>query len=144
MANPPVLRCLGLHSGIGQRSETSAWKQRLTAERKCNILNEPTIIGIQFACTDMLPAYLKVLKARASQALNILDRFHIMKARQMKADGYEEVLKNNLRYVKAYLMREDFNRFWSCPSATSARPGHRPASFCVSGVCARTARRSSR
>ena len=56
----------------------------------------------------MLPAYLKVLKARASQALNILDRFHIMKkfgeaidkvraeeARQMKADGYEELLKNS-------------------------------------------------
>lgn len=44
-----------------------------------DILSESAISGIQFACTDMLPAYLKVLKARASQALNILDRFHIMK-----------------------------------------------------------------
>jgi transposase len=116
-----------------------------------NILTESTISGIQFACTDMLPAYLKVLKERASQTLNILDRFHIMKkfgdaldkiraeeARQMKQDGYEEVLKNsrwcllkrkanltkkqvvklrellkyNLRSVKGYLMREDFQRFW--------------------------------
>lgn len=124
-----------------------------------DILSESATRGIQFACTDMLPAYLKVLKARASQALNILDRFHIMKkfgdaldqvrageARQLKADGYEEVLKNsrwcllkrkanltrkqvvklrellkyNLRSVKAYLMREDFQRFWAYTSATWA------------------------
>ena len=124
-----------------------------------DILDAPTISGIKFACTDMLPAYLKVLKQRASSALNILDRFHIAKkfsealdkvraeeARQMKADGYEEVLKNsrwsllkrrsnlttkqtvklrellkyNLRTVKAYLMREDFNRFWTYTSPTWA------------------------
>jgi transposase len=124
-----------------------------------DILDAATISGIKFACTDMLPAYLKVLKQRASGALNILDRFHIAKkfsealdkvraeeARQMKADGYEEVLKNsrwsllkrrsnlttkqtvklqellkyNLRTVKAYLMREDFNRFWTYTSPTWA------------------------
>lgn len=124
-----------------------------------DILDAQTASGIKFACTDMLPAYLKVLKQRASGALNILDRFHIAKkfsealdkvraeeARQMKADGYEEVLKNsrwsllkqrsnlttkqtvklrellkyNLRTVKAYLMREDFNRFWTYTSPTWA------------------------
>lgn len=124
-----------------------------------DILDAQTASGIKFACTDMLPAYLKVLKQRASGALNILDRFHIAKkfsealdkvraeeARQMKADGYEEVLKNsrwsllkqrsnlttkqtvklrellkyNLRTVKAYLMREDFNRFWTYKSPTWA------------------------
>lgn len=124
-----------------------------------DILSQPTIDGIQFACTDMLPAYLKVLKERASHTLNILDRFHIMKkfgealdkiraeeARQLKKDGYEEILKNsrwcllkrrfnltkkqtvklrellkyNLNTVKAYLMREDFNRFWTYQSATWA------------------------
>jgi len=124
-----------------------------------DILDASTISGIKFACTDMLPAYLKVLKQRASGALNILDRFHIAKkfsealdkvraeeARQMKADGYEEVLKNsrwsllkrrsnlttkqtvklrellkyNLRTVKAYLMREDFNRFWTYTSPSWA------------------------
>ena len=124
-----------------------------------DILSDTTIKGIQFACTDMLPAYLKVLRERASQALNILDRFHIMKkfgdaldkvraeeSRQLKKDGYEEILKNsrwcllkrranltkkqivklrellkyNLTSVKAYLMREDFNRFWTYTSATWA------------------------
>jgi transposase len=124
-----------------------------------DILSQSTIDGIQFACTDMLPAYLKVLKERASHAMNILDRFHIMKkfgealdkiraeeSRQMKKDGYEEILKHsrwcllkrrfnltkkqtvklrellkyNLKTVKAYLMREDFNRFWMYQSATWA------------------------
>jgi transposase len=124
-----------------------------------DILNETTRQGIRFACTDMWAAYLKVLKARASQALNILDRFHISKkfgealdkiraeeSRELKNAGYEEVLKHsrwcllkrkenltskqtvklsellkqNLRSVKAYLMREDFNRFWTYRSATWA------------------------
>ena len=65
--------------------------------------------------------------------MNILDRFHIMKkfgealdkvraeeARQLNEDGDEEILKYNLKTVKAYLMREDFNRFWTYQSATWA------------------------
>ena len=59
-----------------------------------NVLSEPTINGIQFACTDMLPAYLKVLKARASQALNILDRFHIMKKLAKTLLKHESLLLN--------------------------------------------------
>ena len=124
-----------------------------------DLLDSKTIEGIKYACTDMLPAYLKVLKARASSTLNILDRFHIAKkfgealdkvraeeTRQMYKDGYESVLKNsrwsilkrrsnltthqtvklrellryNLKTTKAYLMREDFNRFWSYTSPTWA------------------------
>ncbi len=34
--------------------------------------------GIPFAWTNMLPTYLKVLKARASQALNMRDWFDII------------------------------------------------------------------
>ena len=75
-----------------------------------DVLDETTRQGIQFACTDMWPAYLKVLKSRASKALNILDRFHIAKkfgealdnvraeeSRQLKSDGYDEVLKHSRR-----------------------------------------------
>ena len=124
-----------------------------------DILDDTTCEGIRFACTDMWAPYLSVLKERASKALNILDRFHIMKkfgvaldqvraeeTRQLKRDGYEEVLKHsrwcllkrqenltskqtvklrellkyNLKSVKAYLMREDFNRFWTYTSETWA------------------------
>jgi transposase len=95
--------------------------------------------------------YLKVIRKKAPNALNILDRFHIMKkfnealdevrrqeVRELKETGQEavlingrwillkrtenltdrqvlrlkELLKTNLISIKAYLMREDFQRFW--------------------------------
>jgi transposase len=106
---------------------------------------------LRFVCTDMWKPYLQVVAAMAAQALNILDRFHIMshmnkaldkvratEARTLKAQGHEPVLKNsrwcllkrpenrtekqtvklkellaiNLKTVRAYLLKEDFQRFW--------------------------------
>ena len=106
---------------------------------------------LRFVCTDMWKPYLKVVAAKAGQALNILDRFHIMshmnkaidkvratEVRVLKAQGKEPVLtgsrwcllkrpKNrtekqtaklkellsiNLKTVRAYLLKEDFQRFW--------------------------------
>jgi transposase len=70
-----------------------------------------TIIGpevsakIEFVCSDMWKPYWGVIREKCSQALNILDRFHIVakgnkalddirsaEARRMKGDGYEPVL----------------------------------------------------
>ena len=106
---------------------------------------------LKYVCSDMWRAYLKVIAKKASQAIHVLDRFHIMQkmnkaidevraseARQMKADGYEpilkhsrwcllkrrenltekqtvklsELLKYNLKSVRAHLLREDFQQFW--------------------------------
>src|SRR6202022_1362922 len=92
----------------------------------------------------------------ASQAVHVLDRFHLMmhfskavdeiraeEPRQLKQDGYEPLLKHsrwcllkrptnlthkqtvkltelvkyNLRSVRAYLLKEDFQRFWGYVSA---------------------------
>ncbi|MGH9428874.1 MAG: ISL3 family transposase, partial [Terriglobia bacterium] len=60
---------------------------------------------IEFVCSDMWKPYLRVIREHCSQALNILDRFHIVakvnkavddvrsaEARKMKRDGYEPVL----------------------------------------------------
>jgi transposase len=47
-------------------------------EQFFNMIGEPLSEGIQFVCSDMWPAYLKVIKERCSNALNILDRFHIV------------------------------------------------------------------
>src|SRR5439155_291822 len=60
---------------------------------------------IEFVCSDMWKPYLGVIREKCSQALNILDRFHIVakvnkaldeirsaEARRMKDDGYEPVL----------------------------------------------------
>ncbi len=107
---------------------------------------------LKYVCSDMWAPYLKVIRKKAPQALNILDRFHIMKkfneaidevrreeVRHLRETGQEsilingrwvllkraenltdkqvvrlkELLKTNLSSIKAYLMREDFQRFWT-------------------------------
>ena len=63
---------------------------------------------LKFVCSDMWRAYLKVIAKKATQAIHVLDRFHIMQkmnkaidevrageARQMQADGYEPILKHS-------------------------------------------------
>jgi transposase len=121
-----------------------------------DVLPESTRQGLEFVCTDMWKAYLNVIAECCGHAVNILDRFHVMKkfgekldqvrageARELKENGYEPVLKHsrwcllkrpenltdnqtvklrellqyNLRSVRAWLMREDFQRFWEYHSA---------------------------
>jgi transposase len=104
----------------------------------------------------MWPPYLKVIAQNAPNALNVLDRFHIMRkfneaideirrseVKQFKFQNQENVLergrwlllkrpknlsekqtahlgdllKLNLSSVKAYIMREDFQRFWEYKQA---------------------------
>lgn len=107
---------------------------------------------LQFVCSDMWKPYLKVIAKKASQAVHVLDRFHIMakmnkaidevraqEAKELKAKGQGEVLKGarwtllkrpenrtaaqevklaelvryNLRAVRSYLLREEFQLFWT-------------------------------
>ncbi len=140
---------------IDQGSKRLLWigKDRTarTLLRFFRMLGKERCRGLKFVCSDMWKAYLKVIAKKAAQAIHVLDRFHIMQkmnkaidevrageARQMKADGYEEILKHsrwcllkrpenlsekqtvklsellryNLRSVRAHLLREDFQRFW--------------------------------
>lgn len=108
--------------------------------------------NLKYVCSDMWKPYLQVISRRAGQAVHVLDRFHIAKlfskaideirageARQLKADGYEEVLKHsrwsllkrpenltekqeaklkdllryNLKSVRAYLLKEDLQPLWT-------------------------------
>lgn len=63
---------------------------------------------IEFICSDMWRAYLKVIAKKAGHALHVLDRFHIAQrmnkaidqvraaeVKQLRADGYEPVLKRS-------------------------------------------------
>ena len=114
---------------------------------------------IEFVCSDMWQPYLKVIREKCAQALNILDRFHIVakmnvaldevragESRALVQDGYEPVLKKtrwcvlkrkenlsgtqrfrlrdllryNLKTVRAYLLKEDFHQFWQYDSPTWA------------------------
>ena len=107
---------------------------------------------IQFVASDMWRAFLNVVRARCSDAIHVLDRFHVMQlmskavdqtrrdeVRQLRAKGKDaaltktrwvllkqrknltgkqrgrlrELLQWNLRTVRAYLMKEDFQHFWN-------------------------------
>ena len=63
---------------------------------------------LKVICSDMWSPYLKVICKKAPQALNILDRFHIMKkfneaidntrrqeAKELEKDGHEPILKHS-------------------------------------------------
>ncbi len=106
---------------------------------------------LAFVCSDMWKAYLKVIAKKASQAIHVLDRFHIMahmnqaldevragESKELVRQGYEPVLKKsrwlllkrpenlkesqqaslaqllqyNLKAVKSYLLKEQFQFFW--------------------------------
>jgi transposase len=108
--------------------------------------------GLKYVCSDLWQPYLEVLAEKATQAVHVLDRYHLVarlnkavdqvraeEAKRLKADGYEPVLKHsrwcllkrpehltakqtvklqellkyNLRTVRAYLHKEDLQRLWS-------------------------------
>jgi transposase len=109
--------------------------------------------------SDMWQPYLRVIRERCTNAVNIIDRFHIVakmnealddvraaEAHGLVQDGYEPVLKKtrwcvlkrkatltglqrfrlrdflryNLKTVRAYLLKENFQQFWECQSPTWA------------------------
>ena len=106
---------------------------------------------IVFVCSDMWEPYLKVIREKCSEALHILDRFHIVakmnkaldevragESRRMSSEGRTPVLKKsrwlllkreenlkteqrfrlrdllryNLKTVRAYLLKEAFQQLW--------------------------------
>jgi len=106
---------------------------------------------IVFVCSGMWEPYLKVIREKCSDALHILDRFHIVakmnqalddvraeEARRLKQEGFHPVLKKsrwlllkrqenltnkqrfrlrdllryNLKSVRAYLLKEAFQQLW--------------------------------
>ncbi len=115
-------------------------------------LGKPRAAMLRFICSDMWKPYLRVVAKKASQAIHVLDRFHIMshfskaideiraqEARCLKLQGREpiltrtrwlllkrpenltenqgvrlaDLLRYNLRTVRAYLLKEDFQFFWN-------------------------------
>jgi transposase len=123
------------------------------------VIGEKLAAQIEFVCSDMWQPYLDVIREKCSQALHILDRFHIVanlnkaldevraaEAREMARAGHEPLLKKtrwcvlkrkdnltpqqkfrlrdllryNLRTVRAYLLKEDFQQLWEYDSPTWA------------------------
>ena len=114
-------------------------------------MGEEITSKIVFVCSDMWEPYLKVIREKCSQALHILDRFHIVakmnkaldevragESRRMASEGQTPLLKKsrwlllkreenlkteqrfrlrdllryNLRTVRAYLLKEAFQQLW--------------------------------
>jgi len=106
---------------------------------------------IVFVCSDMWEPYLKVIREKCSEALHILDRFHIVakmnkaldevrarESRRMATEGrvpvlrksrwlllkreenlkteqrfrLRDLLRYNLKTVRAYLLKEAFQQLW--------------------------------
>lgn len=131
-------------------------RTKAALEQFFDLLTTEQLQRLKFVVSDMWQNYLDVVQQRASQAVHVLDRFHIMKklnealdqirreeTRRLKEDGYEPVLKHsrwcllkrpenrtakqtvkmsellqyNLKSVRGYLHREEFQRFWDYTSA---------------------------
>ena len=112
---------------------------------------------LKYICTDMWQPYLRVIKKKAPQVLNIIDRFHVMKKFNEAMDtirreeyrmNYQsqkylknsrwlflkreenltekqflklkDLLKRDLKSIKAYLLKKDFLRFWDYKYKKSA------------------------
>lgn len=115
-------------------------------------LGESRSKALRVVCSDMWKPYLNVIKRHANQALNVLDKFHIvahlnkavdetrrLDAAEMRRNGDHVTLKHtrwcllkrpgnltkkqtgrlrgllrlNLRTARAYILKEDFNHFWT-------------------------------
>mgnify|MGYP001828083041 FL=1 len=77
-----------------------------TLLRFFRFLGKERTARLQFVCSDMWQGYVKVIQKKASHAVHVLDRFHVMQrigkaindvraaeVKQLKADGYEPILK---------------------------------------------------
>ena len=115
------------------------------------VIGDEVAAKIVFVCSDMWEPYLKVIREKCSEAIHILDRFHIVakmnkaldevragESRRMAREGYLPVLKKsrwlllkreenlkteqrfrlrdllryNLKSVRAYLLKEAFQQLW--------------------------------
>jgi len=124
-----------------------------------NWFGDERSLHLKFVCSDMWKPYLKLIRLRAKNALNILDRFHIaqklgqaidkvlaLETKELVRKGKDVILKHsrwcvlknpenltdnqkvklkellacNLKTIRAYLLKEDFQNFWQYTSATWA------------------------
>ena len=166
---------------LGEGRKCLLWigpdRKAKTLLRFFRFLGKERTAELQYICSDMWRGYLKVIRKKASHAIHVLDRFHVMQrinkaindvraaeVKQLKEDGYEpvltggrwvllkcpanltqkqavklkELLQYNLKSVRSYLMREDFQRLWEYSSPRG------PGNFSMLGVPARCAAGSNR
>lgn len=98
---------------IDQRAKRLLWVAQDRTEQSLRgfftkLLRKRKSRRLRFACSDMCPAYLAVLREHAINAVLVLDRFHVMaklnkaldeiraaEARRLAHEGYEPLLKHS-------------------------------------------------
>ncbi len=76
---------------VGQRRTQATLRRGLAA------LGEDVVQGLRFVCSDMWRPYLNVIAAKASQALHVLDRFHITSHLNQALDQVRRAESGRLR-----------------------------------------------
>ena len=74
-------------------------RTQVTLRRGLAALGVEVVSGLRFVCSDMWRAYLNVIRAQASQALHVLDRFHITTHLNQALDQVRRAETGRLRAV---------------------------------------------
>ncbi len=72
-------------------------RTQATLRRGLRALGPGLVSGLRFVCSDMWRAYLKVIAAKAPQALHVLDRFHITMHLNQAVDQVRRAESGRLR-----------------------------------------------
>jgi len=140
------------------RSVKSLLRFFVMLRREGRRMGEDLIGSIDFVCSDMWRAYLKVIQKKLPHALHILDRYHLVanlnkaldqvragEARTLKQEGWDvlqrsrwlllrrrkrltgkqryrlrEILKWDLKTVRAYILVDSLQALWEYASPTYA------------------------
>ena len=78
-----------LHVGVGRTQ--AALRHGLT------VLGAPLVAGLRFVCSDMWKPYLSVIAAMASQAVHVVDRFHVVMNLNQAVDQVRRAESSRLR-----------------------------------------------
>lgn len=72
-------------------------RTQATLQRGFAVLGPGVVQGLKFVCSDMWQPYLNVIAAKASQALHVLDRFHITMHLNQAVDQVRRAESGRLR-----------------------------------------------
>jgi transposase len=72
-------------------------RSQATLRRGLKALGPEVVQGLRFVCSDMWKPYLQVIAAKASQALHVLDRFHITSHLNQAVDQVRRAESTRLR-----------------------------------------------
>jgi len=84
---------------VGRRRTQATLRRGLAA------LGDGVVGGLRFVCSDMWKPYLQVIAAKASQALHVLDRFHITMHLNQAVDQVRRAESGRLRGLTAQKLK---------------------------------------